>query len=556
MKRALIALGLLAFCGVAAASYHARMFGEWPALALLAPRVEVAFDRESVDFGTTQVGVPAVSSVVVTNLGDAPATLLVKGNGPFRPVFSRVELGPRSASVIALEFAPEAPGGFRDDLTVESHSRIVGVLSVHGVAEGPPEISLEPRVLDFGPVAIGEALSTLIKIRNGGDRELVVERLGAIAPFQMESSEFRVAPHSSTILEVSFTPTQLGPEMARLLLQTNDPKRPTVAFEMTGRGIDEFLSPVILATPEEVSFGRVAPGKKARRFVEIRNPSPDPLTIASVMVDAPFRTSSRSRTVPAQGFVRLPVTFAPTAEADEIRATLSIFSNDPEAAELVVQLRGEASTSSSRSVGAQGITVVGSSEAGSEAGGKTRFLGADGIDIASSEPGAIDPGGAAASDEPIAAGPRVEDGSYVNLASFHEAISTPNVEAIDYNADAGTLALRGFQLPSVDASLGEFFEFTATDVVGTVDEAGDFTAKVPIQIIDDRGDSVAMEFELTTDTAALVYSGVEVAFVGSPLDPDGSVTLVGAGTVPDGRLKGQYFTLQMNLNVKETSGAE
>lgn len=561
MKRALIALGLLACCGVAAAAYHAHLVGEWPSLAVLAPRVEVTFDRDAVDFGTTPVGVTAVSSMVVTNLGSAAVELSVTGSGPFRPVFSRVELAPHSASVVALEFAPGEPGEFDGVLTVARGARTVGTLAAHGIGEGPPAIALAPRLLDFGAVSIGEELAARIQVRNEGDRELEVQRLGAAAPFYMDRASFRVAPQSSVALEVAFVPEEVGPQTARLLFQTNDPVRPTVAFEVTGRGIDEFLSPVIQATPSEVSFGRVAPGKTARRFVEIRNPSEDPLTIASVLVDGPFRTSPRSRTIPPRGFVRLPVTFAPTSEADRVRGKLSIFSNDPEVAEVVVELHGGAGSSSGS--GAPGITVIGAAgEESGEQSSEARFLGTDATDVASRGPEAVDGGGTAASEAAEAgvaeeaAGSRVEEGSYVNLASFHEDIATPNIEAIDYNADAGTLTLRGVQLPTVGASLGEYFEFTPTDIVGHIDEAGEVTARVPVQLVDDRGDAVAMEFELTTDTASLVYDGVEVAFVGSPLDPAGSMTLVGAGIVPDGRLKGQYFTLQMNLNVKETSLAE
>jgi len=567
MKRAFIGLALLVFCGIAAAAYQARMAGEWPALSVFAPHVDVSFDRESIDFGTTVVGVAAVSSVVMTNLGEEAAELLVNGSGPFRPVHGRVQLGPRSASVVAFEFLPETPGGFTGELAVTSGSRKVGVFSLRGVAERPPQISLEPRLLDFGPVSIGEELGARIKISNQGDRELEVTRLGVVAPFYMQGEEFRVAPRSSTLLEIAFAPDQVGPETARLLLQSNDPARPTVAFELTGQGIDGFLSPVIEATPEVVSFGRVAPGKTSRRFIEIRNPSDDPLTIASVLVNAPFRTAARSRTIPPRGFVRLPVTFTPQSEVDEIRGSLSIFSNDPDAAELVVELSGQASAKPSGS-GTPGITVIGSSDSGSAAEGESRLSGTDGVEgSAGSRFADADTGGAAGADiadragadgreEAAAADSRIEDGSYVNLASFHEDIAAPNVEAIDYNAQAGTLTLRGFQLPTVDASLGEFFQFTSTDIVGHVDETGEVTARVPVQIIDDRGDAVAMEFELTTDTASLVYDGVEVAFVGSPLDPAGFLTLVGAGTVPDGRLKGQFFTMQMNLNVKETSLAE
>ncbi len=361
------------------------------------------------------------------------------------------------------------------------------------------------------------------------------------------------------VVHASFAPDRLGPRRAQLLIRSNDPIRGDAAVEVRGEGVDQALAPAIAVSPATLDFGSVAPGHTVRRYVEIRNLSKDPLVITSVLVDGPFRIANRSRRIAPRGMVRLPITLIPQQGERQVLGSVAIHSNDPDDASLVLVAEAEITDD-----GVRGEAIAAGGSGGSaETGGSGGLIGSliDSIlgrtepDASSASGDAAVDGGRAASADPEdgdatarpSGGFEVEDGSYLNLASYRESVGNANFDRARYDSSAGTVTLEGFQLPVVDAALGEYFSFSKTDVTATVSDTGEVSAVVPLQIIDEFGNQTTVDVTLTTDTATAMIDGTEVSMAGAPLS-GGAMTLVGLERVPGGALEGH--SLQLNLNVR------
>ena len=84
--------------------------------------------------------------------------------------------------------------------------------------------------------------------------------------------------------------------------------------------------------------------------------------------------------------------------------------------------------------------------------------------------------------------------------------------------------------------------------MATVTDTGEVSATLPIQIIDKHGIEKEVEVQLTSDTATAVLDGTEISLLGSPIGPDGTVTIGGLEKIPDGALKNH--SLQINITMK------
>ena len=560
MKRLLAIVGSVIVCGAAIAGYQARHRAPG---SRLWPAPQVFFDRVSLDFGTTLIGERATTSVVATNPGVEPVVLeAFRTKGAFRPLQGRVEIGPGEAAMLSFAFVPTRGGAHETEIYAQTPSRRIGALTLLGFAEQPPQISIEPRAVEFGPVVLGEERWTPLSIHNRGEGPLEISSLAGVGRFGWSSSSLTIPPNGHATVEATFRPTRTGPSEAQLLISSNDPSRPVVGVPVRGSGVEYEVVPSIEITPSRLEFGRIAPGRSARKWVEIRNLADDPLTITSVTVDGPVKVATRSRTIAPRGFVRLPVVVLPQAAGDVVEASLSFYSNDPASAVSLVEVNarvdGAGRGDTVAAVSSNGETdpwyagtildsVLGG---GGGAGSEASLDLTPGSEAAFDAEGVGGTGGPEAGTLASATSLNVEDGSFVNLGSYHESLGSPNLDGASYDAAAGTITFEGLQLPSVNAALGESYSFSPADVVASVSAGGEVTATVPMQIFDEFGNPTVVQVRLTTDTATATFDGTEVAVVGSPLGPDGSMTLVALEKVPGGALEGQSLQLLMHVQVE------
>src|SRR5262245_57895781 len=91
----------------------------------------------------------------------------------------------------------------------------------------PPQISIEPSAIDFGPAPIGVRLTRRIQVRNPGAAPLRIASAAISGTgFQIEPSALVVAGGASDLMIVSAEATSVGAFTATLTLESDASGRP------------------------------------------------------------------------------------------------------------------------------------------------------------------------------------------------------------------------------------------------------------------------------------------------------------------------------------------
>lgn len=206
------ATGILGFdtdAGAAALDLHG--FGTQPGLGA---------NPAGLDFGQVRVGEGRQLGVNIVNTGTTPETItgVTPPAGPFQaanlPAPGTV-LQPGASLPIPVTFKPHtaATRGTHEAATMQvasDHGNVTVPLT--GVAlTGNPHLALEPGLLDFGAVPIGQSRTLTFSVRNTGDIPLTITKAKAPAGvFHTDTPlpEGQVIPPGATVQQtVTFTPT-------------------------------------------------------------------------------------------------------------------------------------------------------------------------------------------------------------------------------------------------------------------------------------------------------------------------------------------------------------
>ena len=114
----------------------------------------------------------------------------------------------------------------------------------------------------------------------------------------------------------------------------------------------------------------------------------------------------------------------------------------------------------------------------------------------------------------------------------------------------GTVSLEGVQLPMIDAGLGQFFTFSATEGEGTVDSLGDIEVSLPLQVFDRWGNPNVVDVMLTTATSTAIVGNSMISIMGQPVGSDGTAELVGLATFESGPLVKETIRIKLNVQVE------
>jgi len=128
---------------------------------------------------------------------------------------------------------------------------------VQEAAGGAPDISVDPGMLAFGEVTVGETETLAVTVGNNGDAALVISALNVIgAAFSVqETAPIEVAAGEETTLHVDFTPSASTPFQGQLIIVSNDPDESSVELNLSGSGAAN-LPPASFAllSPEDGSM--------------------------------------------------------------------------------------------------------------------------------------------------------------------------------------------------------------------------------------------------------------------------------------------------------------
>ena len=151
-----------------------------------------------VDFGSQPEGSDSVSVVVtVRNVGDAPLDItdisLTEASGPYTvtAVESATLLSSETMSLV-IDYTAGERGTHRDQLIITSNDpdepKVPVELQASTVSmeepspSGTPDLMAHPAVHDFGVMATTDSASTLFRLTNVGDGELIIDDVIGTVP--------------------------------------------------------------------------------------------------------------------------------------------------------------------------------------------------------------------------------------------------------------------------------------------------------------------------------------------------------------------------------------
>ena len=221
---------------------------------------EAAVIPADLDFDYVPVGRTVTRTVEVTNRGTGTAPLRISrieietatsSAGAFSfepPLDNPVELLPRSSGtadshVVHVRYHPRAVEAHSAQLVLYTNQPRDGVVRVPliGSSKTPARISVSPPAIQFGPVPIGQTTAQPLTVVNQGGSPLRISYRWGGTGLSTDLSALPqvvqpIPPGQYTELQVLVTATALGPITGLLIIETNDPTRPTVTVPVSADG--------------------------------------------------------------------------------------------------------------------------------------------------------------------------------------------------------------------------------------------------------------------------------------------------------------------------------
>jgi hypothetical protein len=203
------------------------------------------------DYGGVLVGTNMVRTFTITNVGGADLqvtnTSLVGGDTSQFAITSGgapFTLASGATRNLDVRFAPTSGGPKSTMLQLTSNDPDESVVDVplNGTGNTAPEITVTPTSYSYGAQQLGTSVTQSFTVANTGSSDLVVGTstlTGPDAPaFTFASGEagFILAPGTSSVIQVRFSPETEGPKSATLTIPSNDTDESSIAVPLTGSG--------------------------------------------------------------------------------------------------------------------------------------------------------------------------------------------------------------------------------------------------------------------------------------------------------------------------------
>ncbi len=237
------------------------------------------------------------------------------------------------------------------DIDFARVSRVAMVSAITVEPSGPvilePEITVTPTSLDFGDVVENTDSDMAVTITNDGTADLNVSSLtttNGIFTVVSPIAPLVITPGNNEVVTVRFSPTGTGAQSGSLDIASDDADEATVSVTLDGNGIVAPPNePDISVSPTSVDFGQTTTGGTADQIVTISNVGTQLLSVTALSSSNGVFTIVSPGTpvdVAAGADQDVTVRFSPTVDGVE-SGDLTISSNDPDEASVVVSLTGE-----------------------------------------------------------------------------------------------------------------------------------------------------------------------------------------------------------------------
>ncbi|MBT6010386.1 MAG: choice-of-anchor D domain-containing protein, partial [Candidatus Marinimicrobia bacterium] len=201
------------------------------------------------------------------------------------------------------------------------------VASVTGTIEEVPDIEVNPSLLSFGALDLGDTDVRSFMVKNQGAVTLQVNSISVPSGYSISTGTFSVNPDDSLQVWVTFSPNSPTDYSGSLRIYSNDPFQTQINVELTGQGLAD-LVPEILVTPSSLSFGAVPIGIMESQSFTIRNRGSDVLNIFSVSTNhADISAQYSSFSLNPEEEQLIEVEFTPGSGS--ISGNVLILHNDP-----------------------------------------------------------------------------------------------------------------------------------------------------------------------------------------------------------------------------------
>ena len=163
---------------------------------------------------------------------------------------------------------------------------LVGCEDDTGIVEVEARMTIDPPVVDFGPVQVGTTETIDVFIQNTGTANLILSGISKGDPFD-ESFTFDIdrmtlLPNAIAVLTINFDPEELGERSAKLIVRAQNDEVEDQEIDILGEGVTTTLE----VDPQNVDFGNVVINTTKEITVTLTNNSG---------VDAPDRVPGGHR---------------------------------------------------------------------------------------------------------------------------------------------------------------------------------------------------------------------------------------------------------------------
>ncbi|MFH1469209.1 MAG: choice-of-anchor D domain-containing protein [Pseudomonadota bacterium] len=197
----------------------------------------------------------------------------------------------------------------------------------YGVEQLPPSddyrpiIEVEPQLISFGAVPVGQTVSDVFTVANTGSARLSIDAMTLIGSgtFGLTQVDFSdgVAPDEIFDVVVTFTPTLEGAmEEGAVQILSSDPTSPQVSVELRG-GLDV---PALSITPNPLDFGDIRVGSPETGTLTLTSVGQSPITLESFSISGHAFSGLEGETWPLTldpgDDTTMEITFDPQAGGD------------------------------------------------------------------------------------------------------------------------------------------------------------------------------------------------------------------------------------------------
>ena len=215
---------------------------------------------------------------------------------------SSAGLLPALLALVALRRRARA-GAFGGIALLASCTQDVSVSSI------PPTLTVQPGLLDFGDVAVGESTTDAVSVIHVGGKTAEVLSVDLTGDFFALDAEMPdVPPDGTAALSIAYAPTEAGWHEGAVTITYNNTKEPTISFVVRGHAV----SPSMRVYPSVLDFGVVLAGEAGTRPLTLANEGDTDITLsAATFANAAFSLSTTlPATVPAGTALELVVRYA------------------------------------------------------------------------------------------------------------------------------------------------------------------------------------------------------------------------------------------------------